>query len=106
MHTLGSPVHTGQLCMDQKVKETCTHQAALPETQSTLPGTQSFWSGNTLGPVCAHPDYSQPAKMVWHTVYTEATLSRVGDTEFREHARKVKQNATNEGTIKIPIEKL
>lgn len=81
MHTLGSPVHTGQLCMDQKVKETYTHQAALPGTQSTLPGTQSFWSGNTLGPVCAHPDYGQPVKMVWHTVYTEATLSRVGDTE-------------------------
>ena len=74
MHTLGSPVHTGQLCMDQKVKETCTHQA-------TLPGTQFFWSGNTPGPVCAYPDYGQPAKMVWHTGYTEATLSRVGDTE-------------------------
>lgn len=41
--------------------------------------THSFWPGAIPGTAYACPDYNQPAKTIWHTVYTESTFSRLGE---------------------------
>lgn len=61
-----------QLALEQEGKEACTYQTAPPRTYSV-------WSSSTPGTPRALPNYNWTAKTIQHTVYTEATFSRLGE---------------------------
>lgn len=108
MHTQGRPTqtwarqqtnnitgYTGQLHLNRKDKEVCTHQAALPQNFSSYEKTEQQgtnyhtcmytrppWSKHTPSGQMAdqalnthtHPDSNLLAKISQQTVYTEATF--------------------------------